>query len=160
MTRLWTLSPSRPAIGAVVDAEAHRQRRRVDRAGVERSADRRVGDGVGNGGVDQARDGDDVARLGALDGHALEPAEGEDLGRAAFLDELAVRVERLDRHVHVEPAALDAAGEDAAEERVAVEQSGEHAERAGVDARRRNVADDVSNSGVRSPERTSSVVPA
>ena len=36
----------------------------------------------------------------------------------------------------VEPAALDPAGEDAAEERVAVEQGGEHPERAGVDARR------------------------
>ena len=42
----------------------------------------------------------------------------------------------------VEPAALDAAGEDAAEERVAVEQGGEHSERAGVDARWRDVADD------------------
>ena len=42
----------------------------------------------------------------------------------------------------VEPAALDPAGEDAAEERVAVEQGGEHPERAGVDARRGHVADD------------------
>ena len=42
----------------------------------------------------------------------------------------------------VEPAAFDPAGEDAAEERVAVEQGGEHPERAGVDARRGDVADD------------------
>ena len=57
-----------------------------------------------------------------LDRHALEAAEGEDLGRAAFLDRVAVDVDRLDRHVDLERAALDPAGQDAAEERVAVEQ--------------------------------------
>ena len=122
--------------------KAHRQRRRVDLARRERRADRRVGEGVGNGRLDQPGDGDDLARFGALDGDALEPAEGEDLGRAAFLDGVAVHVDRLDRHVHRQPAAVDPPGEDAAEERVAVEQSGEHPERAGVDARRRDVADD------------------
>ena len=53
---------------------------------------------------------------------------------------------------------LDPAGEDAAEERVAVEQGGEHPERAGD---RRAAAGTwltmVSNKGVKSPERTSSV---
>ena len=38
--------------------------------------------------------------------------------------------------LELEPAALDPAGEDAAEERVAVEQGREHLERAGVDPRR------------------------
>src|SRR5205085_6717835 len=55
-----------PGIGAVVDREAHRQGRRVDLTGVDRRADGRVGDGVGNGRVDQPGDGDDVPGLGAL----------------------------------------------------------------------------------------------
>ena len=45
----------------------------------------------------------------------------------------------------VELAALDPAGEDAAEERVAVEQGREHAERAGIDARRGTWLTMVSN---------------
>ena len=48
---------------------------------------------------------------------------------------IAVDVDRPDRHVDVERAALDPAGEDAAEEGIAVEQGGEHLERAvGVEA--------------------------
>ena len=86
-------------IGAVVDREAHRQRRRVDRLGVERLGHRGLGDGVGDGRLGQAGNGDDVARFGLLDRDALEPAEGHDLGGAAFLDDIAVVVERLDRHV-------------------------------------------------------------
>ena len=109
---------------------------------MERRLHRRVGEGVGDGRLDEAGNGDDLARFGALDRHALEAAEGEHLGRAAFLDDVAVHVERLDRHVGGELAALDPAGEDPAEERVAVEQGGEHPERAGVDARARDVADD------------------
>ncbi len=52
--RLVTLSPSRPAIGRVVDREAHRQRRRIDRLGVDRLADRGIGDRVGHGRDGQA----------------------------------------------------------------------------------------------------------
>src|SRR5690606_23620301 len=132
-----------PGIGAVVDAEGHRQRRRVDRARGNRSDDRGAGERVGDGRLGQPGDGDDVARLGALDRHALEPAVGENLGRAAFLDGIAVDVDRPDRHVDLEPAAFDATGEDAAEERVAVEQRREHGELA-VDrlSRRGHMADD------------------
>ena len=38
---------------------------------------------------------DDVARLGLIDRHALEPAERQHLGDAAGLDQLAVVVEHL-----------------------------------------------------------------
>ena len=78
-----------------------------------------------------------------LDRHPLEPAIGEDLGGPAGLDLVVVDVERLDRHVDLEPAALDPAGEDPAEERVAVEQHPDHPERPfGIGVRRRDVADD------------------
>ncbi len=42
-------------------------------------------------------------------GHALEAAEGHDLGGAAGLDDLAVGVERVDRLVELDRAALDLA---------------------------------------------------
>ena len=45
----------------------------------------------------QAGDRDDVAGLGLVDRHALEPAERQHLGDAAGLDQLAVVVEHLDR---------------------------------------------------------------
>ena len=129
-------------IRAVVDGEAHRQRRRVDLTRVERRRHGGIGDGVGDGGFHQAGDGDDIAGFGALDRNALEPAEGEDLGRAALFHHGAVDVERLDWRVDVEAPAFDAASEDPAEERVAIEQSREHPERAGVDLWPRHVADD------------------
>ena len=142
MTRLCTLSPSRPAKGlSLTEKLIASVGGSIGRA-CSGACDRRIGEGVGDGRLDQARDGDDLAGFGAVDRHALEAAEREDLGRAAFLDDIAVHVERLDRHVDGELAALDPAGEDPAEERVAVEQGGEHPERAGVDPRRRNVADD------------------
>jgi hypothetical protein len=109
---------------------------------VERRLDRRIGEGVGDGRLDEAGDGHDLARFGAFDRHAIEAAEREDLGRAALLNDIAVDVERLDRRVHLQAAALDPAGEDTPKERIAVEQGGEHPERAVVDARRRDVADD------------------
>ena len=42
---------------------------------------------------------DDVAGFGLLQAHALKAAEGEHLGHAALLDELAVVIEHLDRLV-------------------------------------------------------------
>ena len=89
---------------AIVDGEAHRQRRRVDRLGVERLGHRGVGDGVGDGRGGEAGDRDDVAGAGLVDRHALEPAEGHQLGRAAGLDDLAVGVERVDRRVDLDRA--------------------------------------------------------
>ena len=65
MTRLCTLSPSRPASGRVVDAEGDADRRRVDRLRRQRRGDREVGEGVGDGRLGHAGEADDVAGLGA-----------------------------------------------------------------------------------------------
>ena len=46
--------------------------------------------------VGQPGDRDDVARLDFIDRLALEAAEGQHLGDAALLDELAVARQRLD----------------------------------------------------------------
>ncbi len=73
-----------------------------------------------------------ISPASALDRYPFKAAEGENLGRTPFLDDIAVHVERLDRHVDGQFAALDAAGT-VAEERVAVEQGSEHPERASVD---------------------------
>ena len=45
---------------------------------------------VGDGGLGEARDRDDVAGFGLVDRLPLEAAEGQDLGDAALLDQLAV----------------------------------------------------------------------
>src|SRR3546814_4815485 len=78
-------------------------------------------------------DRDDVARLRLVDRNALEPAEGEQLRRAAGFDHLAVHVERVDRLVDLDRPRLDAAGQDAPDEIVAVEQGREEGEGAVLD---------------------------
>ena len=130
MTRLVTLSPSVPASGLIVDDEGHRDGRRIDR--LRRAAARRPpgAERVGDGALGQAGDGDDVARLGVVDRLALDAAEGEDLRDAAVLDQLAVAVENLDGLVRLDRAGDDAAGDDAAEKGVGLEDGAEHAERA------------------------------
>ena len=52
----------------------------------------------------QAGDRDDVAGRRLFDSGALQPAEGEHLGHAALLDQLAVAVEHLDRLVRLDRA--------------------------------------------------------
>ena len=79
----------------IVDAERHRQRRRIDRLRRDRRLDRRIADRLADRGVRQAGDGDDVARFGLFDRHALEAAERQHLGDAAALDQLAVAIEHL-----------------------------------------------------------------
>ena len=70
----------------VVDDERHRHGRRIDRLRLDRGLDGRIAEGVGDGALGEAGDGDDVAGFGFLDRRALEAAEGEDLGDAAGLD--------------------------------------------------------------------------
>ena len=76
-------------------------------------------------------------------GDPLEPVERQQLGRAADFDDIAVGVERMDRVVDVDLARLDAAGQHAAHEVVAVEQRREEAERRfGVEPGGGHVVDD------------------
>ncbi|CDX42319.1 conserved hypothetical protein [Mesorhizobium sp. ORS 3359] len=127
---------------AVIDEEGHGHRRRVDRLRMQRLAHRRIAERVGDGALRQAGDGHDVARLGFVDRLALETAESKDLGDAAGLDLGAVMVQHLDRLVGFQRAGLDAAGDDAAEERIGFQDGADHAERAGMDRRRRHMLDD------------------
>ena len=69
-------------------------------------------------------------------GHALDAAEGEDLRHPARLDEIALAVENLDRGVGLDRAGEDAAGHDAAEIGIGLEQRAEHAEAARAHFRR------------------------
>ena len=135
-------------IRAVVDREAHGERRRVDRARGHGLGHRGAADGIGDGGLGEARDGDDVARFRAVHGHALQPAEGEHLGRAAGFHLGAGDVQRFDGHVDVQPPALNPARQDASQERVAVKQGGEHLELAvGGQAGLGHVVDDLLEQG-------------
>ena len=99
MTRLWTLSPSRPAKGLSLTAKLI--------ASVGGSISRACSGAVT---VGSAMVLETVALISpamatmspasALStGTRSRPAEGEHLGRAAVLDDLAVHVDRLDRHV-------------------------------------------------------------
>ena len=75
-------------------------------------------------------------------GLALQAAEGQQLGDPAALDLLAVARERLDRHAGGEAARFDAAGEQAAQEGVGLDQHGQHLRRlvgARLGLRRRHV---------------------
>ena len=81
---------------AVIDAEGHGERRRIDRLCVDRLADLGGGDRVGDGRLGQPGNRDDVAGDALLDRLALEAAEGEHLGDAALLDQLAVARQGLD----------------------------------------------------------------
>ena len=100
---------------------------------------------VGHGRLGEARDGHDVARFGVVDGLALQAAEGQHLGDPAALDLLAVDAEGVDGQARRRLAALDAPGEQAAQERVVLDQHGEDLEGAVLLGDRlglRHVADD------------------
>ena len=89
MTRLWTLSPSWPANGPSL------MRKVIDSVGGSTGCagigvSRQVAQGIGDGGDAHAGDGDDVARLGAIDRGALEAAEGKHLLHAEGFELLAV----------------------------------------------------------------------
>ena len=142
MTRLCTLSPSVPASGE----------------SLMRKVIARVGGSIGCAGSGSVTSGaqivcdtvasgspamrDDVAGGGFLDAGALEPAKGQHLGDAALLDQVAVAVEHLDHLVRLDRAGADAAGDDAAEIGIGLEDGAEHAERPVLDPRRRDVPGD------------------
>ena len=102
-----------------------------------------VADGVGDRGVGQTGNRDDVTGAGFLHGNTLETPEGKDFGGATLFDNLAVRVERVDRGVELDRAGEDQSGQDAAEEVIAVEQGHKEFERTiGIGAGGRDMIDD------------------
>jgi hypothetical protein len=66
---------------------------------------------------------------------AVEAAEGEHLGEATLLDQATGTVEHLDGLVGFDRARADAAGDDAAEIGIGLENGSEHAERSLLDGR-------------------------
>ena len=125
----------------IVDDEGHGDGRRIDRLRRQGDVVFERGEGVRHGALLEAGEGDDVARLADLDRLPLDAAEGEDLRDAAGLDRPAGAVEDLDRLVRHHMAGADAPGDDAAEERVRLEDGAEHAEGAGLDLGRRHVVE-------------------
>ncbi len=144
MTRLCTLSPSRPAIRAVVDREAHRQRRRVDRPRVQRRGaptDRRWCWRRSPWSARRWRRCRPLrrSRRARARGRGTRRPWSRGLPRRHCRSTSSALIGMLT----LELAALDPAGQDAAEERIAVEQRREHPERAVASTRgARNVADD------------------
>ena len=76
-----------------------------------------------------------------LDRCALQAAESEDLRHAPLLDQIAVGIEHLDGLIRFHAAGKDAAGDDAAEIGIGLEDCAQHAERAFLDRRRGDVTD-------------------
>ena len=124
---------------AVIDAERHGKRRRVDRLRRDRLVDGRVGERVGDGRFLKPGERDDVAGLAAVDRAALQAAEGEHLGDAKILHGLAVARKRLHRLAGLHRAGADAAGQEPPEEGIGFQRRRQHAERAGLDHRRRDM---------------------
>ena len=139
MTRLCTLSPSVPASGESLMRKVMASVGGSIGCAGSGSVDLGRAEGVRDGRLRQAGEGDDVAGKAFLDRRALQPAEGEHLGDAAVLDQRAVAVEHLDRLVRLDRAGGDAAGDDAAEIGIGFQDRAEHAERAVLDHRRRDV---------------------
>ena len=140
--RLVTLSPSVPASGELLTMND------IDTVGgsigcaTSGVSTRGIAEGIGDGALGEAGDGDDVAGFGFFERRALDAAEGEDLGDAPVLDQLAVAAQHLHGLVRLDRARGDAAGDDAAEIGVGFEDGADHAERAFLDRRRRNMAQD------------------
>src|SRR3984957_12073866 len=126
----------------VVDDERHRHRRRIDRLGLDRHVNAGIAEGVGHGALGQARDGDDIAGFSQFDRLAFKTTEGEDLGDAAGFNHLAVARQHLHRLVRLDRTGSDAAGDDAAEIGVGLENGAEQAVRAFLDHGRRHMFDD------------------
>ena len=93
-------------------------------------------------------------------GTRSRPAEGQHLGDAAGLDELAVVVEHLDGLVRLDRARADAAGDDAAEIGVGLQDGAEQPERPFLDRRRlaRGAAPDRTAASCRLPCEPSRLV--
>ena len=86
MTRLVTLSPSVPASGeSLTRKDMVTVGGSIGWAGSGSVVLGRA-EGVGDGALREAGDGDDVAGLAVVDRLALQAAEGQDLGDAAVLD--------------------------------------------------------------------------
>ena len=144
-------------IGAVIDREGHGDGRGIDRLRRDRRLDRGLAQRVGDGGLGEARDRDDVAGLGLVDRLPLEAAERQDLGDPCLLDQLAVAGHRLDGHVGLDPARFDPAGEQAAEIGIGLQRGRQHPERPVlVGHRRRYVLDDQVEQWARGRVRGSS----
>ena len=107
---------------------------------MQRLAYLRVADGVGNGCLGKTGDTDQVACLHLVDGHALRSFKAQQLGQPSCLDLLTIEIDRLDGRIHLRRALDHATGQAAAEERVAVEERGQHGERlVGLDIGRRHM---------------------
>jgi hypothetical protein len=110
---------------------------------MQRFGDRGITDRVRDGRVGHPGDRDDVTRLGFFDGYAFKPAERHQLAGAAGFNDLAIIVERVDRRVDLDGTRLDLAGQDTAEEVVAIEQGNEELEGSiDIGLWRGNVTDD------------------
>ena len=99
----------------------------------------RIHERVGDVELFQSRDRDNVAGDRLVDWRALDAAEGENLRDPARLDKIALAVEHLDRRVGLDRAGEHAAGDDAAEIGVALQERAEHAKAARADLRRLDV---------------------
>ena len=121
--------PSLPAKRAVVDAEGHGDGRRVDGLGGQGDVLIQRAKRIGHGGLGHAGQGDDVTGHGLVDGGLVQAAEGQHLGDAELLQLFAGARQGFQRFADLEAAAFDAAGQDAADERVGGQGGGQHAER-------------------------------
>ena len=133
----------------VVDRERHGEGRGVDGLGRQRRLHLRRADRMGDGGLAQARDGDNVACRRFLQRFPGKTAERQQLRDAAAFDHVAVPVERAHWHIRPRPSALDAPGQQAPQIGVALHRDRQHGERrVRLHRRRGHVLDDLVEQGV------------
>ncbi len=131
--------------GAVVHRDGDGDGGRVDGLRRQGALGLQRADGIGHGGLGQAGHGDDIARRGLVDGLALEAAEGQQLADPAAFHLHALARQGADRHAGNQLAGFHAAGEQAAQERIGLDQNRQQLRRRVGAALRlggRNVLDD------------------
>ena len=104
--RLVTLSPSVPASGELLTMND------IDTVGgsigcaFKGASTERIAEGIGDGALGKAGNGDNVAGFGFLQRRALDAAESDDLGDPPGLDQLAVAAQDLDGLVRLDGAGV------------------------------------------------------
>src|SRR5262245_44949179 len=88
----------------IVDTKGHGEGRRIDGLCGNWLREQRIGDCVGDGGADEAGNGDDVASERLIDRLTLEAPEGENFRDASVFDERTIAQKSLDHLIWPERA--------------------------------------------------------
>ena len=115
-----------PGHGRVIDGKGHGQGRRVNRWRHDRLGYHGIGEGVGNGGVLQAGDGNNIAGRNRLHRNTVQATKGQQLSHPGSFHHTAVIAQRADGIVLRQTPSLDTACQNPAQIGIGVQQGRDH----------------------------------